>query len=210
MRVSPISRCGTTRTNSLSNGSSWKREPVAKRLFWKRNDRVIVTLGSMTEAYSLGSMDSPATLLGQNRWRILVSLGKACGRTNRVWPSREFCRPYRSVEVESFTTTLHDPTLFEIIRDLTGTCPEKAGSSPFPSPVGWRRLCCRISRILSDSQKMLQVLLGYGLFVDIPGNFVKKPMSACTGSEIMTEILGHLRLQDQTSSILEAAPAYRA
>jgi hypothetical protein len=24
-----------------------------------------------------------------------------------------------------------------------------------------------------------------------PGNFVKKPMSACTGREIMTEIVGH-------------------
>ncbi len=34
---------------------------------------------------------------------------------------------------------------------------------------------------------------GYGLSVDKPGNFVKKPMSACTGREILTEMLGHLR-----------------
>jgi oleate hydratase len=50
----------------------------------------------------------------------------------------------------------------------------------------------------------VQVFWGYGLFVDIPGNFVKKPMSACTGREIMTEILGHLRLQAHTAGILDA------
>ena len=27
------------------------------------------------------------------------------------------------------------------------------------------------------------------------GDFVKKPMSACTGREIMTEIMGHLRIE---------------
>ena len=36
---------------------------------------------------------------------------------------------------------------------------------------------------------------GYGLAVDKPGDFVKKPMSACTGREIMTEVLGHLRIE---------------
>jgi oleate hydratase len=50
----------------------------------------------------------------------------------------------------------------------------------------------------------VQVFWGYGLFVDIPGNFVKKPMSACTGREIMTEILGHLRLQAHAAGILDA------
>jgi oleate hydratase len=43
------------------------------------------------------------------------------------------------------------------------------------------------------------------LFVDVPGNFVKKPMSACTGREIMTEILGHLRLNVHTARILDTA-----
>jgi oleate hydratase len=51
----------------------------------------------------------------------------------------------------------------------------------------------------------VQVFWGYGLFVDVPGNFVKKPMSACTGREIMTEILGHLRLDAHAARILETA-----
>ena len=46
---------------------------------------------------------------------------------------------------------------------------------------------------------------GYGLSVDEPGNFVKKPMSACTGREIMTEVLGHLHAEADASKILETS-----
>ncbi len=38
-----------------------------------------------------------------------------------------------------------------------------------------------------------------------PGNFVKKAMSACTGREIMTEILGHLHIEAEASKILETS-----
>ena len=41
----------------------------------------------------------------------------------------------------------------------------------------------------------VNVFWGYGLSVDKPGTFVKKPMSECTGKEIMTELLGYLRIK---------------
>jgi oleate hydratase len=46
---------------------------------------------------------------------------------------------------------------------------------------------------------------GYGLFVDKPGNFVGKPMSACTGREIMTELLGHLKITTEAGRIRNLA-----
>ena len=51
----------------------------------------------------------------------------------------------------------------------------------------------------------VSVFWGYGLFVDKPGDFVKKPMSACTGREIMTEVLGHLNFKAEASKILETS-----
>jgi oleate hydratase len=45
-----------------------------------------------------------------------------------------------------------------------------------------------------DQPSDVQVFWGYGLFVDKPGDFVKKPMSVCSGREIMTEIIGHLQI----------------
>lgn len=51
----------------------------------------------------------------------------------------------------------------------------------------------------------VNVFWGYGLFVDKPGDFVKKPMSACTGREIMTEILGHLHIESEAPQILKTS-----
>jgi hypothetical protein len=46
---------------------------------------------------------------------------------------------------------------------------------------------------------------GYGLSVDKPGNFIKKPMSACTGREILSEVLGHLHIEVEASKILKTS-----
>ena len=53
--------------------------------------------------------------------------------------------------------------------------------------------------------KDVDVFWGYGLFVDKPGDFVKKPMHACTGREIMMEIMGHLRIETEASHVLATA-----
>jgi len=49
------------------------------------------------------------------------------------------------------------------------------------------------------------VFWGYGLCVDQSGDFVKKPMSACAGREILTEILGHLKVEAEAARFLEHA-----
>ncbi len=51
----------------------------------------------------------------------------------------------------------------------------------------------------------MDVFWGYGLFVDKQGDFVKKPMHACTGREIMTEIMGHLRIEAEAARVLATA-----
>jgi len=103
----------------------------------------------------------------------------------------------------SFTTTLHDPTFFEVIRDLTGNVPGEGGLITFPESSWLASIVLPHQPHFIGQPEGVQVFWGYGLFVDIPGNFVKKPMSACTGREIMTEILGHLSLQAHTAAILD-------
>jgi len=49
------------------------------------------------------------------------------------------------------------------------------------------------------------VFWGYGLFPDRIGNFVNKPMSDCTGEEILIELFQHLKLGDKAQSIIDAA-----
>jgi oleate hydratase len=168
------------------------------------DDKVIVTLGSMTEGSSLGSMDSAAALLGKTdggSWALWEKI--AAGQTQFGHPSN-FADHVEQSKWMSFTTTLHDPTFFELIRDLTGNVPGEGGLITFPESSWLASIVLPHQPHFIGQPKGVQVFWGYGLFVDIPGNFVKKPMSACTGREIMTEILGHLRLQTHTAGILAA------
>ena len=169
----------------------------------KDGDRVIVTLGSMTEASSLGSMDSAA-----------IGLGKADGGSWALWEKIAvdqtlFGRPSNFADhIEqskwmSFTSTLHDATFFELVQDLTGNVPGEGGLITFPESSWLASIVLPHQPHFIGQPEGVQVLWGYGLFVDVPGNFVKKPMSACTGREIMTEVIGHLRLQEHGSRILE-------
>ncbi len=166
-------------------------------------DKVIVTLGSMTEASSLGSMDSAPVLKGKSdsgSWDLWKKI--ADGHPEFGRPAN-FCDHIEESKWVSFTTTLHDPTFFNLIRDLTGNVPGEGGLITFPES-GW------LASIVLPHQPHfigqpadVSVFWGYGLFVDKPGDFVKKPMSACTGREIMTEIMGHLRIKADAEKILE-------
>jgi oleate hydratase len=167
-------------------------------------DKVIVTLGSMTEGSSLGSMDSAAALLGKTdggSWALWEKI--AAGQTQFGHPSN-FSDHVDQSKWMSFTTTLHDPTFFRLIRDLTGNVPGEGGLITFPESSWLASIVSPHQPHFIGQPEGVEVFWGYGLFVDVPGNFVKKPMAACTGREIMTEILGHLRLQVHTAGILDA------
>jgi oleate hydratase len=167
-------------------------------------DLVLVTLGSMTEASSLGSMDSAPVLKGKSdggSWALWEKL--AAGRPRFGCPAK-FADHIEESKWLSFTTTLRDPAFFRLVRDLTGNVPGEGGLITFPES-GWLA-----SIVLAHQPHFIgqppdvQVFWGYGLFVDKPGNFVEKPMSSCTGREIMTEIIGHLRIEAHAAKILES------
>ncbi|MBC7634201.1 MAG: oleate hydratase [Acetobacteraceae bacterium] len=166
-------------------------------------DHVLVTLGSMTEASSLGTMDTAPVLGGKGdggAWTLWDTI--ATGRPAFGRPSA-FTDHIDESKWVSFTTTLHDPTFLRLVRDLTGNVPGEGGLITFPES-GW------LASIVIPHQPHfigqpndVSVFWGYGLSVDQPGDFVRKPMAACSGREIMTEIFGHLRIVEDASRILE-------
>jgi len=170
---------------------------VAKR------DLVIVTLGSMTESSSLGSMDSAPVLKGKldggswALWEKIAAQEPDCGHP------ANFADHIEESKWVSFTTTLHNPTFFNRIRDLTGNAPGEGGLLTFPESSWLASIVLPYQPHFIGQPEDVNVLWGYGLFVDKPGDFVKKPMSACTGREIMTEIMGHLHIEADASKVLE-------
>ena len=169
------------------------------------DDKVIVTLGSMVEGSSLGSMDSAPVLKDKSdggAWRLWANI--ALGQPQFGYPAN-FTEHIEKSKWVSFTTTLHDPTFFHLVRDRTGNVPGEGGLITFPESSWLASIVLPHQPHFIGQPADVQVFWGYGLFVDVPGNFVKKPMSSCTGREIMTEIMGHLGIDAHARKILESS-----
>jgi oleate hydratase len=166
-------------------------------------DRVLVTLGSMTEASSLGSTHS-APVLGAKpdggAWRLWEKLAQ--GRSNFGRPS-VFDDHVDQSKWLSFTTTIQGEGLLEEVTNLTGNVPGEGGLITFADSA-WK-----LSIVVPHQPHFLgqppgvSVFWGYGLAVDTVGDFVSRPMSACSGEEIMIEVLGHLGVQAKAASLHE-------
>ncbi len=168
-------------------------------------DLVLVTLGSMTEASSLGAMDIAPVLNGKadgGAWTLWEKIAR--GRPAFGRPSA-FADHIDESKWVSFTTTLHDPTFLRIVRDFTGNVPGEGGLITFPQSGWLASIVIPHQPHYINQPENVSVFWGYGLSVDKPGDFVKKPMSACTGREIMAEVLGHLRIETEAPRILETS-----
>ena len=182
-----------------------ERDGRASEIVVGADDYVLVTLGSMTEASSLGAMDTAPVLNGKEdggAWMLWEKV--AAGRPEFGRPSA-FADHIDESKWVSFTTTLHDPTFLRIVRDFTGNVPGEGGLITFPDSNWLASIVIPHQPHFIGQPDDVSVLWGYGLSVDKPGNFIKKPMSACTGREILSEVLGHLHIEEEASKILKTS-----
>ena len=94
---------------------------------------------------------------------------------------------------------------FNIVKNFTGNVPGEGGLVTF-ADSGWLlSITLPQQPHFIGQPEDIDVFWGYGLSIDNPGDFVKKPMGACTGRELLTEVLGHLGAQDQASAVLDNA-----
>ena len=175
------------------------------KLQFGRDDFVIVTLGSMTEASTLGSMDSAPLLKGKSGGAWVFWEKIAAGRPE-LWVVPPLS-PITSTNPNGYRSPrlCAGSPFFRIVRDVTGNVPGKGGLITF-AESNWL-----VSIVLPHQPHFLEqpgdvdVFWGYGLLVDRPGNFVNKPMSACNGREIMTEVSGHLQKESETQQVLKGS-----
>jgi len=173
------------------------------------HDVVMVTLGSMTACSSIGSNTSHPKALPtpevaktapDGSWELWSTLANSDSNP-QFW--REFGTPtnfYSRVEESnwlSFTVTLKDPSFIERYETWSG---DKAGTGAL---VTFKDSAWLMSIVAPHQPHFLnqtagtQVFWGYGLFPAHTGDFVKKPMSECSGEEILKELLGHLKFPEQ-------------
>ncbi|CAH8716096.1 oleate hydratase [Paenibacillus thiaminolyticus] len=166
-------------------------------------DLVIVTNGSMTEGYSLGSMTSAPSLNGKgSSWKLWDRIAaKKPGLGN---PS-SFDDHIEGSKWESFTVTCQDSRFFDRMEAFSRN---KAGTGAL---VTFKESSWLMSIVLAhqphfrNQPEHVRVFWGYGLFPDNEGDYVKKKMSDCTGEEILTELLNHLHFHEDMDAMIQTA-----
>ncbi|MCX6714021.1 MAG: oleate hydratase [Candidatus Vogelbacteria bacterium] len=191
-----------------------KNSRVIKKIFSVKNktereliladhDLVIATIGSMTANSSLGKMDKAPQLKIKNKdnsWLLWENIAKKYPDLGRP---EVFTRNIDQTKFISFTVTATDPLFFRLIEELTGN---KANTDNFITITDSNWL---LSIVLPrqphfiNQPKDIGVFWGYALFPDQLGNFVKKKMSDCTGKEILTEIIHHLKFEKDREQLFK-------
>lgn len=182
-------------------------------------DIVIANLGSTVSGSAVGANDIPPVwqsynaddMLDQN-WSIWLDLGnKHCD----LGDPYSFCTRQSESMLESFTITTGNLEFFNSLRALSRCTPE-AGVFIFLEDSGWKiNLCIPSQPVFPRQPQNVRVLWGMAHSPECEGNFVKKPMLQCPGTDIMAELLGHLGLHYQapmarTITIPRAMPRMRA
>jgi len=193
--------CGKLSIKSLEitvDGNK-SRQSIAK------NDLVILTLGTMTAWHSTGTMHSPPpppTKTDACEWNLWKNISKISDEFGRP---EVFLSDTQASQWVSFTITFSNPVFFDLLKKITRT---KAGCE---GPVTIKDSNWLISFALPNhphfvnQPENLQILWGYGMHSNTPGNFVKKPLPECSGAEILFELIHHLKFEHKLNEIMQGA-----
>ena len=161
-------------------------------------DLVFVTNGSCTEGTIYGDQhhapngDAEVKTSGcWNLWKNIAKQDPAFGRPEK------FCSDIAKTNWESATVTTLDDRILPYITNICKRDP-RTGKVVTGGIVSCRDSAWLLSWTINrqgqfKKQDPEQVCIWlYGLFTDVPGDFVKKPMKDCTGEEITQEWLYHI------------------
>lgn len=169
-------------------------------------DFVFVQNGSMTDASSVGTMTSAPEKLSKadsGGWALWEKLAK--GQSHFGRPA-VFNSCISQSWWESFTVTMKDTAFFDKMYQFTGNESGIGGLVTFKDSNWLMSVVLAHQPHFLNQPEGIQVFWGYALFPDRIGNFVAKPMADCNGSEILTELCGHLRFDVETIASANCIP----
>lgn len=162
------------------------------------DDLVFVTNGSCTENSTLGDDDHApemATNPGDGGcwelWKNISKQDKSFGNPNK------FCSNINATNWESATITTLDERIPKYIEKICKRDPFSGkvvtGGIITVKDSNWL-MSYTLNRQphFKEQPKNQLVVWLYGLYTDVEGNFIKKPMKECTGREIVQEWLYHM------------------
>ncbi|NGN64327.1 oleate hydratase [Streptomyces sp. A7024] len=183
-------------------GLSCTTQAGSEEITLEPGDLVFVTNGSMTANSTLGDTHTvPAldTSAPDGSWQLWHRLAAKRGDVGN--PAAFDAHLSESVW-ESFTVTTKDPTFFELMERFSGSEAGKGGLITFKDSSWLLTIVLNHQPHFRDQPDDTYVWWGYALSGGRDGDYVKKPMTQCTGREILEEVLQHLHF-DRTPQILD-------
>ena len=156
------------------------------------HDLVVFQNASMTDASSFGSMTTPPprrTGHDSQGWALWERL--ANGRPEFGNPST-FNSSIPESAWESFTVTMRDTVFLDRMEAFSGNAAGTGGLVTFRDSAWLLSIVIPHQPHCVDQPADVQVFWGYALHPDRVGDCVPKPMSDCTGEDILRELCGHL------------------
>ncbi|ORY45943.1 67 kDa myosin-cross-reactive antigen family protein [Rhizoclosmatium globosum] len=182
------------------------RNRVPETIEVSKTDRVFVTLGSLTAASTIGSMDKPAPAIIQSEaeqdptWALWKDIAK---RQPDFGRPEVFSKDVNASKFLSFSVTCFDDSFFKRYVEWSTNEPGTGALVTFKHSKWGMSIVVPHQPHFAGQPENVKVFWGYGLFPDEIGNFVKKPMTECTGAEIMMEVIQMLAFESDMKEILE-------
>lgn len=184
----------------------WIRDGKPGAVELTGNDLVYITIGSLTENSDNGDQKTPAKLLegsapAWDLWRNISAKHASFGKPD------VFGSHISETKWVSATVTTLDKRIPDYIQKICKRDPF-SGKVVTGGIVSVRDSKWLMSWTVNRQPHFKQqpkdqiVVWVYGLYVNVPGDYVKKPMQDCTGEEIAEEWLYHLGVPDKDISEL--------
>ena len=177
------------------------------------DDLVFAITGSMTEGTAYGDLDHAPVLQRDRRdpgeasdwalWRNLAKASPIFGRPEKFYGDVD-----RSMW-ESATLTCKPSPFVDKLKELAVNDPYSGktvtgGVITFTDSAWVLSFTCNRQPHFPNQPKDVLVIWVYALLMDKDGDYVKKPMPACTGRENLAELCYHLGIEDQLDAVAAA------
>ena len=174
------------------------------QIFLSDDDCVFITNGSITESTDQGSWSKAPVLKDKSTsgaWKLWEKIARQ--HTDFGNPG-VFCDNIDLQKWYSFTATLKDATFHDYMEKFTGNVDGTGGLVTLTDSNWLMSIVIARQPHFPDQPENVKVFWGYGLFPDRKGNYVDKPMSACNGAEILSELWYHLKIQELMQPVVQA------
>lgn len=188
----------STPTKKLAVRIDVSQEGEKSSIDLTENDLVFITNGGCVENSTMGSQNSPAAWNpdlkpggGWDMWRRIAEQDPSFGHPEK------FCSDPNATKWMSATVTTLDDEIPPYIQKICKRDPFSGkvvtGGIVTVQDSNWlMSWTLNRQQQFRDQPKNQLCVWVYGLFPDKPGNYVKKPMTECTGEEICEEWLYHM------------------